>query len=201
MKKRLLLGSSILTAVGASLCCIVPVLALIAGVGGFASAFSWVEPIRPYLVGMTILVLGFAWYHKLKPKKEVDCNCETDSKTGRSKFIQSKTFLGIVTVFASLMLAFPMYAHVFYPKVEKQVVIVDKSDVQKVEFSISGMTCNGCAAHVDHEVNKLPGIINITTSYKNKNSIIEFDSSKTDVEEIKEAINATGYTVTDKKEQ
>ena len=65
-----LIGAGLLTAITASLCCITPVLALIAGTSGIASTFSWIEPFRPYLIGLTILVLGFAWYQKLKSQKE-----------------------------------------------------------------------------------------------------------------------------------
>ncbi len=193
-----LIGASLITAVTASLCCITPVLALIAGSSGLASTFSWLEPFRPYLIGLTVLVLGFAWYQKLKPNKEIDCHCETDSKP---KFIQSKTFLGTVTIFVGLMLAFPYYAHIFYPKTEKQIIVIDKSNVQTVEFSISGMTCAGCEKHVNHEVNKLSGIIKSTASYENGNAIIEFDRTKTNTAEIEKAINRTGYSVTSSKEK
>lgn len=193
-----LLGAGLLTAIVASLCCITPVLALVAGTSGLASTFSWLEPARPYFIGLTILVLGVAWYQKLKPKKQIDCNCETDEKP---KFTQSKLFLGIVTVFAGLMLAFPMYSHIFYPQTEKQVIVVDKSNIQTVEFTISGMTCASCEEQVNHEVNKLSGIIKSTSSYENGNAIVEFDNSKTTIAEIEKAINSTGYTVTDKKEK
>ena len=64
-----LIGAGLLTAIAASLCCITPVLALIAGTSGIASTFSWIEPFRPYLIGLTILVLGFAWYQKLETSK------------------------------------------------------------------------------------------------------------------------------------
>ncbi|WP_441347592.1 mercuric transporter MerT family protein [Sphingobacterium sp. 1.A.4] len=75
-----LIGTGLLTAIAASLCCITPVLAIIAGTSGLASAFSWLEPFRPYFIGLTILVLGFAWYQKLKPQKRIDCNCEITEK-------------------------------------------------------------------------------------------------------------------------
>lgn len=192
-----LIGAGLLTAITASLCCITPVLALIAGTSGIASTFSWIEPFRPYLIGLTFLVLGFAWYQKLKPKKEIDCDCETEEKP---KFIQSKKFLGIVTVFAIVMMAFPYYSGVFYPNTEKQIIVVDKSNVEKTEFKISGMTCASCEDHVNHEVNKLSGIVNIKASYENGNAIIEFDKTKTNEAEIERAINSTGYEVTDKKE-
>ncbi|MFT6638815.1 MAG: copper chaperone CopZ [Flavobacterium sp.] len=193
-----LIGTSLLTAITASLCCVSPVLALIAGTSGIASTFSWIEPFRPYLIGLTFLVLGFAWYQKLKPKKEIDCECETGEKP---KFIQSKKYLGIVTVFAIVMLAFPYYSGIFYPNTEKQIIVVDKSVIKTTEFKISGMTCASCEEHVNHEVNKLNGIVNSKASYENGNAIIEFDKNKTNETEIEKAINSTGYKVSDKKEK
>ena len=195
-RENKLIGAGLLAAITASLCCITPVLALIAGTSGIASTFSWLEPFRPYLIGLTILVLGFAWYQKLKPQKEIDCECDTDDKP---KFIQSKKFLGIVTVFAIIMLAFPYYSSIFYPNIEKQIIVVDKSDIKTMEFKISGMTCASCEEHVNHEVNKLNGIVNSKASYENGNAIIEFDKTKTNEKEIENAINATGYKVTDRK--
>jgi mercuric ion transport protein len=192
-----LIGAGLLTAITASLCCITPVIALIAGTSGIASTFSWIEPFRPYLIVMTILVLAFAWYQKLKPQKEIDCECETNVKP---KFIQSKKFLGIVTVFAIVMLNFPYFSGFFYSNTEKQIIVVGKSDIKKTEFKISGMTCASCEEHVNHEVNKLNGIVNSKASYENGNAIIEFDKSETNETEIEKAINSTGYKVTDKKE-
>tara|TARA_R110001592_G_scaffold230525_2_gene487464 strand:- start:1253 stop:1852 length:600 start_codon:yes stop_codon:yes gene_type:complete len=192
-----LIGAGLLTAITASLCCITPVIALIAGTSGIASTFSWIEPFRPYLIGLTIFVLSFAWYQKLKPQKEIDCECETDEKP---KFIQSKKFLGIVTVFAIVLLAFPYYSGIFYPNTEKKIIVVDKSDIKATEFKISGMTCASCEEHVNHEVNKLNGIVNSKSSYESGNAIIEFDKTKTNETEIENAINSTGYKVTDKKE-
>ena len=53
---------------------------------------------------------------------------------------------------------------------------------------------------VNHEVNKLNGIVNSKASYENGNAIVEFDKTKTNETEIEKAINSTGYKVTDKKE-
>jgi mercuric ion transport protein len=195
--EKQLIRTALLTAITASLCCITPVLALIAGTSGIASTFSWIDPFRPYLIGLTILVLAFAWYQKLKPQKEIDCECDTDEKP---KFIQSRKFLGIVTVFAIVMLAFPYYSGVFYPNTEKQIIVIDKLDIKTTEFKISGMTCASCEEHVNHEVNKLNGIVISQASYENGNAIIEFDKTKTNETEIEKAINLTGYKVTDKKE-
>jgi mercuric ion transport protein len=193
-----LIGAGLLTAMAASLCCITPILALVAGTSGLASIFSWLEPARPYFICLTILILGVGWYQKLKPKKQIDCNCETEEKP---KFIQSKMFLGIITAFSIVMLAFPYYTNIFYPKPENQVIVVDKSNVQTIEFTISGMTCASCEEHVNHEVYKLSGIIKSNASYENGNAIVEFENSKTNVADIEKAINGTGYSVTDIKKK
>ncbi len=187
-------GVGLLTAIAASLCCITPVIALVAGTSGMASTFSWMEPARPYLIGFTILTLGFAWYQKLKPQKEVDC-CDTEKK---QSFMQSKMFLGIITVFAALMLSFPYYSNAFYDK-NTSVSTIDEDNAQKSEFTIEGMTCTSCENHVTHEILQLDGIGNVDVSYDNGNAIVEFDKSKTNKEEIRKAINSTGYSVVETK--
>ena len=192
-----LISTGLLAAFTASLCCVTPLLAFIAGTSGLAASFSWLEPLRPYLIALTVFVLGFAWYLKLKPKKQLDCSCENDEKI---PFTQSKMFLGIVTLFAVLMLAFPYYSAVFYPKTQKQIIIVDQSNIREIEFTISGMTCASCGEHVNSEINKLAGIISSDASYENKNAVVKFDDSKTNIDEIENAINGTGYVVTAKKE-
>ena len=57
------------------------------------------------------------------------------------------------------------------------------------------MTCASCAEHVQHDVNKLPGIIVATASYDNKNAVVEFDNSRTSLADIQKAIDGTGYKV------
>ncbi len=189
-----LLSAGVFTAFAASLCCITPLIALFAGTSSIASSFSWIAPARPYFIGFTIAILGFAWYQKLRPQPIDECGCVVDEKPN---FIQSKTFLLIVTLFSAIMITFPSYAKVFFPKTEKEVVVADKRTIQTVELSIKGMSCEACEEHVNREVNKLAGIIKSATSYKNNNAIVQFDNSKAKVENIIDAVNSTGYEVTD----
>ncbi|MBL4752705.1 MAG: mercuric transport protein MerTP [Flavobacteriales bacterium] len=191
-----LIGAGIFSAIAASLCCITPVLALIAGSSGAAASFSWLEPARPFMIGITVLVLGFAWWQKLKPKKvdQIDCDCEVDEKPS---FMQSKKFLGIVTVFAAFMLAFPYYSHVFYPETTANAGIVESSNIQETSFQITGMTCTGCEEHIKHAVAQLPGFIEANANYENSSAAVKFDKSKSTIEEVIAAINETGYTVSE----
>jgi len=202
-KSNSLLGLGLLTAVSASLCCIVPVLALIAGTTGLAASFTWLEPLRPYLMGFTILVLGFAWYQQLKPKKDIDCDCEAEDlpggKAGKPKFIKSKLFLGLVTVFAAAMLAFPHYSYIFYPAQKTNIVQNIKSNKQELNLQVKGMTCESCNLNVENTLGKLPGYINAKADYKTGTVKVEFDTSKSSEKDVIEAVNSTGYKVVGSK--
>lgn len=197
MKKgKGLAGIGILTAVAASLCCITPVLAFIAGASGMAATFSWLEPARPYFIGITVLVLGFAWYQKLKPRKanEIDCACEEDEKPS---FWQSKKFLGIVTVFAVFMLAFPYYSGIFFPDNETKTIIIKESDIIEATLTIEGMTCTGCEHHVNHALTSIEGVIEANSSYETGTAAVKFDRSKISLEKLSKAVEKeTGYKVT-----
>ncbi|MFN3666010.1 MAG: mercuric transport protein MerTP [Sediminibacterium sp.] len=188
-------GAGVLAAIAASLCCITPVIALLAGSSSIVANFSWIEPARPCLVVLSIVVLAFAWYLKLKPtnKSVIDCNCETIKKPS---FLQSTTFLALVTVFAILMMTFPLYAKIFYSKQKVQVTapaVVDHQ--QQVKFIIQGMTCEACAEHVNRELSTVNGVLTYQTSYATRSSLVSFDQFKTDEKTIEAAINKTGYKV------
>ncbi len=125
------IGAGIFTAFLASLCCITPVVAIVAGVSGAAATFSWIEPFRPYIIGLTVLLLGYAWYRLLKPNWDPDCACEENPS-----FLNSKSFLGIVTVVAALLISFPYYSTIFTSKPDQKVVYVQQDPVETVSFNI-----------------------------------------------------------------
>jgi len=189
-----LLGTGVITAIAASLCCITPVLAFISGASGIASSFSWMEPFRPYLIGITVLVLGFAWYQKLKPLKadEIQCDCETDEKPS---FWQSRKFLLIVTVFAVLMMAFPYYSPIFYPDNKKEVVYVNAPDIVTMDMDINGMTCSACDSHVAHAAYEVDGVLNAKADHHTGKAVVKYDKSKTTADAIIQSIDATSYKV------
>lgn len=189
-----LIGTGLISAIAASLCCITPLLALIAGSSGLASSFSWMEPFRPYLIGLTILVLGFAWYQKLKPSTSDDivCDCETDEKPS---FWQTKSFLLIVTVFAVLMMLFPYYGHVFYKTNKQESAIIQQDHIKQITLKVDGMTCASCQAHVQHAALSLPGVTEADVLLDQGLAHIKFDKSRVDTSQIIQAINQSGYKV------
>lgn len=195
MKEKGAITTGFLAAIAASSCCLPPLIAAFAGVGGVSSSLSWIEPLRPYLIGLAIVAIGYAWFVHLKPKEQDKCGCSVE----KPKWYQTRAFLVGMTIFALVSISFPYYSGYFSPDHAKGVVVEDQENIETVEASIEGMTCNACQKHVDYSVNELEGIIDVETSYELGNSIIQFDNTKTNQKEIKEAINSTGYDVAEIK--
>ncbi len=104
MKDKAFIGASVVAAVAASLCCILPIIFAVAGAGIIgASAFfaAW----RPYLPAVTALLLAAGFYFAYrKPKHACEpgsaCEVPSVNKKGR-------TGLWIATAFVGAFAAFP----------------------------------------------------------------------------------------------
>jgi len=187
--KKIITG--IFAAFGASLCCITPIFAVLAGSTGMASSFSWMEPFRPYLIALTVIVLVYAWWDQLKPiKRNLNCSCEVE---GEVSFWYSKKLLAMVTIFAVMMLSFPSWGDSLITSNKPRVVLVDKKNILNSTVRIEGMTCAACEATVEKVGSEVEGVISIKASTPDKNAIIEFDKSRTDINIIMKVISTTGY--------
>ncbi len=60
-QRNLVLGGSLVAAIAASACCLGPLVLVLLGVGGVGAALA-LEPYRPYILGVTVLLLGAAFY-------------------------------------------------------------------------------------------------------------------------------------------
>ncbi|GBD88218.1 copper chaperone CopZ [bacterium BMS3Abin03] len=192
------IGAGLIAAITASLCCITPVLAVLGGLGGIASTFTFLEPLRPYLMGITAIVLGYAFYNAYKPKKEsdVECACEDETTPEKKNFLNSKAFLWVVTGVSILLFAFPSYSHIFFPGTNNKIAVVNESNVTEAKLYIEGMTCTGCEESVNYTLNSKDGVLSAASSYKTGIADVKFDKSKIKLEQLAQAIeDEIGYKV------
>ncbi|ALO17177.1 Copper-ion-binding protein [Salinivirga cyanobacteriivorans] len=70
------------------------------------------------------------------------------------------------------------------------------SDLQQVEMTIEGMTCNGCEQTIEANVMKLDGIKSIKADHETGKASLEYDAANADMAEIKKVIAEKGYNVT-----
>lgn len=57
------------------------------------------------------------------------------------------------------------------------------------------MKCGGCETNVNDKLSVLDGVLSTTASFKENKVTVEFDSSKIDLDSIKNAISEAGFTV------
>ena len=104
---KVLLGvGALVTAVGASLCCIVPVAVVLLGVGS-AALGAQLEPVRPFFLGLTLLLVGIAFYQVYKPNKggcEPGQSCAIPEAQRRQQII-----VWLAAILAAVVAAFPYY--------------------------------------------------------------------------------------------
>ena len=61
------------------------------------------------------------------------------------------------------------------------------------KFSVSGMTCASCQAHVEKDVQKLNGVQSVNVSLLTNSMTVHFDESVLRPKDIEKAVKAGGY--------
>ncbi len=182
----------ILGAIGASICCIGPLVLLALGIGGaWVGNLSAFETYRPIFMGITLAFLGFAHYRVYKNAKAAEC-CEVDGQCAtpqRQRFM--KTTLWIVTVLAVGLMAFPYVA----PGLANtaRAVTTAPAQTQTVELAVHNMTCGSCAFTAQQALTKVDGVVQANVSFDERKAVVTFDPKKTRVEDLITATTNVGY--------
>ena len=75
------LWAAVMTGFLASLCCVGPLILVVAGVGGaWASDLVALDPIRPWLVAITLILLGLAHVRYWRSRRVVACDCPQSTR-------------------------------------------------------------------------------------------------------------------------
>ncbi|MHC1706993.1 MAG: copper ion binding protein [Bacteroidales bacterium] len=67
--------------------------------------------------------------------------------------------------------------------------------VKTVELKVEGMTCTGCENTIQTAVSELPGVSTIKADHLAGKATVAFDTTKTTVASIADAIKNAGYQV------
>ena len=104
--------AGVLAAIGASVCCVGPLVLLALGIGGtWIGYLTAMEPYRPFFTGLTLLFIGLA-FRKLYLTPQV-CTPNTPCGDPRTRQRQRLTFW-VIAVLTSGLLAVPWLAQLFY---------------------------------------------------------------------------------------
>jgi len=193
MKEKAFIGASLVAGIAASLCCILPIVFALAGAGVVgASAFfaGW----RPYLLGITFLLIGLGFYFAYrKPKHACEpgsaCEKPATGKTGRIG-------LWVATAVVLIVAAFPYYSEAvakLFLSSKAPETAVAAPRVDRASFAVEGMDCTACATAVEKKLKDLDGVQSAIVSYEQKRATVEFDASKVTIAQLEQAIQDAGY--------
>lgn len=104
--------ASVLAAIGASLCCVAPLVLLALGISGtWIGNLTVMAPYRPIFIGLTAAFLGLA-FHRLY-RKPTACEPGTPCSNPRTLRRQRLMFW-LVSVLLLGLIAVPWFAPLFY---------------------------------------------------------------------------------------
>lgn len=183
--------SSIITAIIASLCCIGPVVVALIGVGSIG-AFSAFETYRPYLVGITVAILGLAFYLTYR-KREV--KCEDGSCTVESAGKWNKISVWSATLVAAVAIAFPYFGDSLLATAS---TVPQRRATQSIEYAttilnVDGMDCKACAAGLQATLGRIEGVRKTNVEYEQGKAIVEYDPAIVQPTAFVDHINESGF--------
>jgi len=194
VKDKAFLGASLIAALAASLCCILPIIFAVAG-AGIVGASAFFAAWRPYLLGLTFLLLGIGFYFAYrKPERACEpgsaCAIPSVNRKGRIG-------LWIATAFVILFAAFPYYsgpvANFVLGTGSSSRASAAAPQLTHVTLAVEGMDCPACATAIENRLSGLPGVKKARVSYEQKRAEVEFDQSVVNVQTLEKAIADSGY--------
>ncbi len=209
-KQQTAIVASVLSAIAASLCCLLPLAAVILGVSGFAASSVFVKW-RPVLLAATFALLGAAWYFTYR-KPKIACCAEETACAAKPAAKWNKLVLWLASAVVAAVAAFPLYGGVIARLMSPAAVhaasvqagtpspgpalVATPANLAALKVAIPSLECDLCANGVQATVQKLPGVHDTQVSYQSKQAVVHYNPDKITQARLLEAINQTGYKAT-----
>ena len=178
--------AGILSAILASICCVGPLLLVAVGLGsgaGFVGRYHWL-----FLIG-GIAVLTWAWAKYLREKTV--CDCEHKTMQGRRSGMFALLIATVIVLgFGSLNIS--RYTFASAPP-SAQAQAQDTNGLSRVVIPVEGMSCATCELPVRHALKRIDGVKSTHVSAATKSATVDYESAKTNPQQLVAAINSSGY--------
>ena len=198
MKQITTLLGAMLAAVAASACCVLPALLGVAGAGalGFGAAL---EPYRPYFIGLTVLLLGAAFYFAYRPATSVcdgEGRCASSATTGIQRF--NRVMLWGVALLAVAAMAYPQVAsyraQAAAPATAGEVLASVEKQATTAMFAVGNLTCPKCTTGITEALKKTPGVRDVRVDFDTTRGTVRYDASRVRVPQLRAVIERSGFS-------
>ncbi len=188
-KRSWWLIGTLASAIGASICCLGPLILVGLGFSGaWIGNLASFERYRPLFMLIAFGFLAFAFY-KVYSKPKGEC-CQTDSYCASPKADKiNKIALWSVTVLVIGMLVSPNVIGAFASK----STIKQPVSTKQVVLNVEGMTCAACSVTVSKSLKRVDGVQEANVTLTPPEAVVTFDPAKVKVEQLIEATKNVGY--------
>ena len=202
-EERLATGGAIIAAIAASLCCVGPLVFAALGLGAFGAAAAF-ESARPYLLGAAVLLLAFGFYRAYFRRDAACAPGEACAVKPVNRAGRAGLWIGAVAVLAFALS--PYYAGYIAALMHRQPPAVTEPTgltntestssepaLQTVTVVVEGMDCSSCEIPIRSALERTPGVREAVVSFERGDAQVKYDPKQTDINQIKRAIDSTGY--------
>ena len=193
--KKLTIGGAVLAALAASSCCIGPLVLAALGIGG-AGALAAVGAYRPYILGVTAVLLAGGFYLTYrKPAVAVGdgdaCGCEKpNAKAGRAGKIGLWIATAMVVVFAAAPNLIAWIAERGQPTA---TATTPGATITHATVRVAGMDCEACSIHIRGALAKVGGFHDMTLDLKAETITVAYEPAAGRLQAYVAAIDDLGY--------
>src|SRR5579883_177461 len=191
-RRGLWMISVVVAAIAASLCCILPILAAVTGLGAIAAGVTF-ERWRPYLLGVTGLLLAAGWIFAWRDRKRA---CAPGSACeGKPIRRWNWIALGVVAAFAAGLAAFPYYSGAVAQMALRTPGPARSAaaHVSKAVFRIPDLDCPACAVSLSSALRKLPGVLDVRSDVDARRAVVTYDPRALNAKALEKVIEGTGF--------
>ena len=207
MKQVLALAGALGAALAASACCILPAV-LGAGAVGTLGLGAALMPLRPYLLVLTLLLLGAAFYFALRPARAA-CDAAGHCEPGATNRRFNKAVLWVFAPLTVAAMAYPTVSGLDAAGSTSSTAsrgaesastpAAKAKAVKTAVFTVGNMTCASCTTGIAQALRKVPGVAEARVDFESKRATVRYDAARAGVPQLRAAIEQQGFSARERR--
>jgi len=188
-----------LSVVLASACCVLPLAAVLVGLGSVGLG-SILGGLGIYFDLGGLVVLAVAWFYFLRERRRA--YALNSSVRGERRTMAALSIATVlVVIFAGSGLA-PTFTRIFSPPSTNaqasQNTMTENASSNPAEYlrkvlAVKGMDCAACIPEIKSSLAKVQGVHSVDVSLRDQTVIVEYNPAKASPEQLVEAVKSAGY--------
>ena len=178
------LVGSVLAALAASACCLLPAVLAIVGVSG-AGVASTLAPYRPLFLALTAVAIAAGFWFAYRPMPVDECGCGTPRSRRRTRIA--------LWLSALLAIGFAGYPLVFDANAS---VHARARGGTEVTLHVTGMDCAACTKVLTKRLSRIAAVATVDVDYDHQLAVITYDGRRDISQELIDAVDDVGYQAT-----